>query len=126
MLNGTYGLFANKLFEFADYRVSELTTAFGRDTLHSMKELASSPKYGFDVIYGDTDSIFIVDAQSKAHVEAFLAEWNSAVKDVQIELVYTARKLLLRGKKHYILVTDKIISKGNEGKKSDRPPLFKK
>jgi DNA polymerase I len=128
ILNGTYGLFANRLFKFADYRVSELTTAFGRYILRSMKKLASD-NYSFRVIYGDTDSIFLTNVSSKEQVDNFLDKWESTVENVEIDRKYfIARKLLLRGKKHYIFVTDNniIVSKGNEGKKSDRPPYFKR
>ena len=129
ILNGTYGLFANKLFKNADYRVSELTTAFGRYILRSMKKLATSKNYLFQVIYGDTDSIFLTNVSSKEQVDNFLDKWESTVENVEIDRKYIiAQKLLLRGKKHYIIVTDDniIISKGNEGRKSDRPPYFKK
>ena len=129
ILNGTYGLFANKLFKYADYRVSELTTAFGRYILRSMKKLATSNSYSFRVIYGDTDSIFLSNVASKQHIDDFLNEWEKTITNVEIDRKYViARKLLLRGKKHYIFVTDDniIVSKGNEGGKSDRPPYFKK
>jgi DNA polymerase elongation subunit (family B) len=36
LINGIYGLFGSKFFGFSDYRVAELTTAFGRHTLEYM------------------------------------------------------------------------------------------
>ena len=60
LINGIYGLFGTDFFEFADYRVAELTTAFGRKVLQYMKETAKEV-YNFQVIYGDTDSIFVTN-----------------------------------------------------------------
>ena len=60
LINGIYGLFGTDFFEFADYRVAELTTAFGRKVLQYMKETAKEV-YNFEVIYGDTDSIFVTN-----------------------------------------------------------------
>ena len=39
---------------------AELTTAFGRKVLQYMRETAKEV-YGFEVIYGDTDSIFVTN-----------------------------------------------------------------
>ena len=39
LINGIYGLFGTDFFEFADYRVAELTTAFGRKVLQYMEKL---------------------------------------------------------------------------------------
>ena len=63
LINGCYGLFGSDFFEFADYRVAELTTAYGRLTLSYMKHTAEEV-YGFEVIYGDTDSIFITNVRN--------------------------------------------------------------
>ncbi len=57
-------LFGSEFFEFADYRVAELTTAFGRRTLGYMKHIAEKV-YGFNVIAGDTDSIFVTDVKNE-------------------------------------------------------------
>ena len=125
LINGCYGLFGSEFFEFADYRVSELTTAFGRRTLGYMKHIAEEV-YGFNVIAGDTDSIFVTDVKSKLHINKFLAECSIILEDTEIELVKIYRKFLLIGKKHYIGIPidenkdPEIV--GLEGKKSDRPP----
>ncbi|WP_148686800.1 DNA polymerase domain-containing protein [Candidatus Nitrosocosmicus hydrocola] len=124
LINGCYGLFGSEFFEFSDYRVSELTTAFGRRTLGYMKHIAEEV-YGFNVIAGDTDSIFVTDVKSKLDINKFLAECSIILEDTEIELVKIYRKFLLLGKKHYIGIhTDEnkdpdIV--GMEGKKSDRP-----
>jgi DNA polymerase elongation subunit (family B) len=125
LINGCYGLFGTEFFEFADYRVSELTTAFGRRTLGYMKHIAEEV-YGFNVIGGDTDSIFVTDVKNKLDINKFLAECSITIEDTEIELVKVYKKFLLIGKKHYIGIPfdenkDPDIV-GMEGKKSDRPP----
>jgi DNA polymerase elongation subunit (family B) len=57
LANAGYGVFGRKEFEYADYRVSEIITGFGRLTHKKMKELGF--KYGFQTVFGFTDSIFV-------------------------------------------------------------------
>lgn len=125
LINGCYGLFGSEFFEFTDYRVAELTTAFGRRTLGYMKHIAEEV-YGFNVIGGDTDSIFVTDIQSELDINKFLAECSIMLEDTEIELVKVYKKFLLSGKKHYIGIHNDDMTKepdivGMEGKKSDRP-----
>ena len=125
LINGCYGLFGSEFFEFADYRVAELTTAFGRRTLAYMKHIAEEV-YGFQVIYGDTDSIFVTNVKKgEIDVNKFLAECSIVLEDIEIELSKVYEKMLLLKKKHYIGIPfDKNKEpdiKGIEGIKSDRP-----
>jgi DNA polymerase, archaea type len=57
LANAGYGVFARKEFEYSDYRVSEIITGFGRLTHKKMQQLGFN--YGFETIYGFTDSIFV-------------------------------------------------------------------
>ncbi len=124
LINGCYGLFGTTFFEFADYRVAELTTAFGRHTLLYMKHIAEQV-YGFEVIAGDTDSIFVTKVKNKDDINKFLAECSVVLEDVEIEMSAIYNKLLLLEKKHYVGInvdeTKDADVKGMEGKKSDRP-----
>ena len=70
LINGGYGLFGNPAFKYADIRVAELITAFGRDTLRNMKNIAES--HGFTVIAGDTDSLFLDDVSSNENIYSAL------------------------------------------------------
>jgi len=125
LINGCYGLFGSEFFEYADYRVAELTTAFGRYTLSYMKHVAEKV-YGFDVIAGDTDSIFVTNVKNDSDIKKFIAECSILIDDVEIDLVKVYDKLLLLGKKHYIGIHRDTAKEpdivGMEGKKSDRPP----
>ncbi len=124
LINGCYGLFGSEFFEFADYRVAELTTVYGRRTLSFMKHIAEEV-YGFEVIYGDTDSIFVTKVKSEKDINKFLAECSIVLEDVEIEFAKIYRKLLLLKKKHYIGIpfnkNKEADIKGIEGIKSDRP-----
>ena len=59
LINGGYGVFGNRYFKYYDPRVAELVTAYGRFTLSKMQEIATN--MGFEVVYGDTDSLFLCD-----------------------------------------------------------------
>jgi DNA polymerase elongation subunit (family B) len=57
LANAGYGVFARKEFEYSNYRVSEITTVFGRLTHKKMEHLCFN--YGFQPVFGFTDSIFV-------------------------------------------------------------------
>ena len=124
LINGCYGLFGSEFFLFADYRVAEITTAFGRQTLRYMQHIAKEV-YGFDIIYGDTDSIFVTSVKKQNDIMKFIAECLILL-DIDVELNDIYKKFLITKKKHYIGIfqdqeKDPVI-KGMEGIKSDRPP----
>ena len=128
LINGIYGLFGTDFFEFADYRVAELTTAFGRKVLQYMKETAKKV-YNFDVIYGDTDSIFVTNIKDIKLIDKFITEcWIVDEVDVEVDKVFI--KFLITKKKHYIGIYEDPNKepeiKGMEGIKSDRPPWIHK
>jgi DNA polymerase elongation subunit (family B) len=59
MMNSIYGLFGSDgIFVFQDYRAAELVTAFARLKLLEMKQIAHD-QFQMNIIYGDTDSIFV-------------------------------------------------------------------
>jgi DNA polymerase elongation subunit (family B) len=60
LINAGYGVFGYEHFKYFDKDVAILVAAYGRYTLTKMIELAEDE--GFRVVYGDTDSIFIVKA----------------------------------------------------------------
>jgi DNA polymerase, archaea type len=124
LINGVYGLFGSKFFEFSDYRVAELTTAFGRQTLEYMQDIAREV-YGFKIIYGDTDSIFVTGIKKENDINKFLAECSIVLEDVEIEISKVYSRMIIIKKKHYIGIPqdsrkDSDI-RGLEGIKSDRP-----
>jgi DNA polymerase I len=57
LINGGYGVFGSQYFKYYDPRVAELITAYGRYTISKMKGIAKN--MGFEIVYGDTDSLFL-------------------------------------------------------------------
>jgi hypothetical protein len=128
MMNSIYGLFGSDgIFEFQDYRVAELVTAFARLKLLEMKELAKR-LFAMNIIYGDTDSIFISGInEERRHelVNSFIAACKQNL-EVEVDHQNTFTRSMLISKKHYIGIQldGKVVIKGMEGKKRDRPPFF--
>src|SRR6476660_3044149 len=131
MMNSIYGLFGSDgIFAFQDYRVAELVTAFARLKLLEMKQLANE-QFQMNIIYGDTDSIFVsyID-NGKQNYHLAAAAFTAACKQnlgVDVDHQNTFVRSILLSKKHYIGIQPdgKVIIKGMEGKKRDRPPFFK-
>ncbi|MGB7956754.1 MAG: DNA polymerase domain-containing protein [Candidatus Nitrosopolaris sp.] len=128
MMNSIYGLFGSDgVFAFQDYRVAELVTAFARLKLLEMKEFANK-EFGMSIIYGDTDSIFVADLngeQDHNSIPSFIASCKQNL-GVDVDHQNTFVRSILVSKKHYIGVQPdgKVIVKGMEGKKRDRPTFF--
>jgi DNA polymerase, archaea type len=129
MMNSIYGLFGSEgIFAFQDYRVAELVTAFARLKLLEMKEIANK-QFGMNIIYGDTDSIFVSGINEEHHrhesVDSFIASCKQNL-GVEVDHQNTFVRSILVSKKHYIGIQSdgKVVVKGMEGKKRDRPPFF--
>jgi DNA polymerase elongation subunit (family B) len=58
LANVGYGAFARKEFAHSDYRISEIITGYGR-LIHKQMEILGFEHYGFQTVFGFTDSIFI-------------------------------------------------------------------
>jgi DNA polymerase, archaea type len=130
MMNSIYGLFGSDgIFEFQDYRLAELVTAFARLKLLEMKQLAND-QFQMNIIYGDTDSIFVSGTSNAEHNHNLpAAAFTAACKrnlSVDVDHQNTLVRSILISKKHYIGIqaNGKIIIKGMEGKKRDRPLFF--
>ena len=73
---------------------------FGRGVLQYMRETAKEV-YNFQVIYGDTDSIFVTNTSNTDLIDKFITEcWIVDEVDVEIDKVFA--KFLITKKKHYI------------------------
>lgn len=87
-----------------------------------MQDIAKSN--GFEIVGGDTDSLFLIDANGKGNniLSQLISESKQKIGiDLELNMIYT--KAVITKKKHYFGVTEKgdIIVKGMEGKKNDRP-----
>ncbi len=57
LMNSFYGVFASSFYRFTDQNIGSSITAFARETIKGI--IADFTSNGIQVVYGDTDSIFI-------------------------------------------------------------------
>ncbi|MDD1770428.1 MAG: DNA polymerase II [Methanomassiliicoccales archaeon] len=57
LMNSFYGVFGSSFYRFTDRQIGSSITAFGRETTKGI--IASLEGEGHDVVYSDTDSIFV-------------------------------------------------------------------
>jgi len=124
ILNASYGVMGAEIFPLYFLPAAEATTATGRhiimDTIDKCKES------GIDVLYGDTDSLFVKKPTSK-QVEDIITKAKMD-HNVELEIEKEYRYVVLSGrKKNYLGVTKngKVDVKGQTGKKSHTPPFIK-
>jgi DNA polymerase elongation subunit (family B) len=93
LINGGYGVFRYPNYSYYDPRVAELVTAAGRCELANMQDIANH-EYGFEIIYGDTDSLFLNNTSEK-ELKAFQDNFKTT-RDIELEIKNKYNKLLLR------------------------------
>lgn len=130
-----WGVIGNKFFRRFDYRVAAMTTGVVRDLLHYV--IQELKKRGYDVIYLDTDSVFILDSGKDLTVELnnIIQDWallrfNKKV-DIQFDREGSFESLLLLAMCRYLgyLRTSKGLKcemKGIEAKRKDSTSYTKK
>lgn len=125
LINGGYGVFGHTKFSYYNPIVAELITTYGRYTLTKMQDFAK--RLGFQIIYGDTDSLFLNNPPSKYSLNKFQKLCKEQL-NIEIEVKNKYSTLILSaGKKHYIGYENGSVDiVGYEGKKSDRCEFVKK
>ena len=125
-INGSYGVFGSPVFPFYYLPVAEATTNIGRYSIQ--KTIDKSEELGVKVLYGDTDSVFLL--QPTADQVEKLVQWSEKELDLDLELEKTYQFLALSGrKKNYIGVYQggkKVDLKGLLAKKHNTPDFIKK
>jgi DNA polymerase elongation subunit (family B) len=118
LANAGYGCFAKKEFAYSDYRVSEIITGFGR-LIHKELEKIGHERYGFQTIFGFTDSIFIRHGnQSNTNPDEQIVSFIQDCKnELGIEVDYKNRSMFT------IIFTQKNRYISWTGKLQDRPIL---
>ena len=124
ILNASYGVLGAPIFPLFFLPVADSTAAIGRNIITETVEAAK--KSGIEVLYGDTDSLFI-KSTNQEEIDN-LIQWSQKNQGVDLELEAKYRYAVFsERKKNYIVVKNdgQVIIKGLTGKKS-HIPLFVK
>jgi DNA polymerase elongation subunit (family B) len=128
MMNSLYGCTGTSSYKYRDVRVAELTTAFARRSLTTLRKIATE-EFGLRETYSDTDSIFLQGFIDDTHFKRFQKVCEEKLIGLELE-PKVLEQFLLTDSKSYIatsLEKDKqtgelkrIIEKvGLQGLKSD-------
>ena len=125
ILNASYGVMGAEIFPLYCLPVADATAAIGRVTTTSTIERCK--EIGIDVIYGDTDSLFLKNPSSNKVEE--ISVWARTRLGVDLEIDKQYRYVVFSElKKNYLgVLTDGTVDvKGLTGKKSHTPPFIRK
>lgn len=125
ILNAAYGVLGAETSDLYSPAAAESVTAIGRYNIDKTVEIAK--KMGLEIIYGDTDSLFIKDPLKESLME-FIENVEKILKvDLDIDKTYKYVVFSQR-KKNYFGVTyeGSVDIKGLLGKKKHVPEFVKK
>jgi DNA polymerase I len=120
LLNASYGVMGAETFSLYCPPVAEAVTAYGRDAMRKTVEKAQS--LGINVLYGDTDSLFLEKPTPEEINE--LVKWSNEKLHMELEIEKEYRySVLTKLKKNYLGVykDGNIDIKGLTGKKRHMP-----
>ena len=124
ILNASYGVMGAEIFPLYCLPVADATAAIGRQT--TTKTIEKCKEMGVEVIYGDTDSLFLKNPSSVSVEE--ISIWARKVLGVDLEIDKEYRYVVFSAlKKNYIgvLADGTVDVKGLTGKKSHTPPFIR-
>ena len=124
ILNASYGVFGAESFDLYCPPVAEATAAIGRHSITQI--LGKAEKLGIQVLYGDTDSLFLKNP-SKQQTEE-LAHWTEQELKMSLDVDKVYRYAVFSSrKKNYLGVLDDgtVDVKGLTGKKRHIPSFIK-
>ncbi|MGN6708233.1 MAG: type B DNA-directed DNA polymerase, partial [Candidatus Nitrosocosmicus sp.] len=124
ILNATYGVMGAEIFPLYCLPVAEATAAIGRIT--TTKTIQKCHENNIEVIYGDTDSLFLKNPTKDALNT--ISSWAKKELGVDLEIDKQYRYVVFSDlKKNYLgVLTDGTVDvKGLTGKKSHTPPIIR-
>jgi DNA polymerase, archaea type len=125
ILNASYGVMGAEIFPLYCLPVADATAAIGRSII--TKTIDKCKEAGIEVVYGDTDSLFLRDP-SQGNVEE-ISKWAKTNQGVDLELDKEYRYVVFNNlKKNYlgVLKDGTVDVKGLTGKKSHTPTFIRK
>ena len=125
-INASYGVFGSPNFPLFCLPVAESTTGIGQ---YSIKQtIKKAEELGVKVLYGDTDSVFLLNPSNSQMKE--ISDWSKKELDLDLEEEKTYQFLALsQRKKNYIGIykdTKYVDIKGLVAKKKNTPDFIKK
>jgi DNA polymerase I len=125
ILNASYGVFGAESFDLYCPPVAEATAAIGR---HSITQILNkAEELGIQVLYGDTDSLFLRNPSAQQTDE--LAHWteHELKMSLDVDKVYRYAVFSSRKKNYLGVLEDGTVDvKGLTGKKRHVPVFIKK
>jgi DNA polymerase I len=124
ILNASYGVMGADIFPLYCLPVADSIAAIGRTTIH--KAIEKCKELGIEVVYSDTDSIFLREPSSSAVEE--MTNWARTSLGVDLEVDKEYRYVVFSDlKKNYLGVKPDgaVDVKGLTGKKSHTPPFIR-
>ncbi|HXV45589.1 MAG TPA: DNA-directed DNA polymerase I [Nitrososphaera sp.] len=125
ILNASYGVMGAEIFPLYCLPVADATAALGRSTIN--RTINKCKEVGIQVVYGDTDSIFLSNPDPMRVEE--LMQWAHETLGVDLEIDKQYRYVVFSDlKKNYVgVLSDGTVDvKGLTGKKSHTPPFIRK
>ncbi len=125
ILNASYGVFGAESFDLYCPPVAEATAAIGRHSI--MQILNKAEQLNIQVLYGDTDSLFLKNP-SKAQIEE-LSRWteHELKMSLDVDKIYRYAVFSSRKKNYLGVLEDGSVDvKGLTGKKRHIPVFIKK
>ena len=125
ILNASYGVMGAEIFPLYCLPVADATAAIGRNII--TRTIQKCKDSGIDVVYGDTDSLFLRDP-SEGNVQE-ISKWAKTNEGVDLELDKEYRYVVFNNlKKNYlgVLKDGTVDVKGLTGKKSHTPSFIRK
>jgi DNA polymerase I len=124
ILNASYGVFGAESFDLYCPPVAEATAAIGRHSI--TKILGRAEELGIQVLYGDTDSLFLKNPSKEQTGE--LARWteHELKMSIDVDKVYRYAVFSSRKKNYLGVLEDGSVDvKGLTGKKKHIPIFIK-
>jgi DNA polymerase I len=125
ILNASYGVMGAEIFPLYCLPVADAIAALGRATIN--KTINKCKEIRIEVVYGDTDSLFLKNPSPTAIDE--VAVWARTNLGIELEIDKQYRYVVFSDlKKNYlgVLADGTVDVKGLTGKKSHTPPFIRK
>ena len=124
ILNASYGVMGAEIFPLYFLPAAEATTAVGRHIILDTIDMCE--KVGINVLYGDTDSLFVKNMSAQQIQEIIVKAKTKHNVELEVDKEYRYVVLSNR-KKNYLGVNHngKVDVKGLTGKKSHTPKFIK-